>query len=80
MTVPLLPQLAPEAFDMPDADKLAIAGSGHPPRILILYGSLRPHARCRLQLVHGDDWAGTDGNDFTLHLEVIEDRFEQPRI
>ena len=25
MTVPLLPQLAPEAFDMPDADKLAIA-------------------------------------------------------
>ena len=42
MTVPLLPQLAPEAFDMPDADKLAIAGSEHPPRILILYGSLRP--------------------------------------
>ena len=47
MTVPLLPQLAPEAFDMPDADKLAIAGSGHPPRILILYGSLRPQSFSR---------------------------------
>ena len=47
MTVPLLPQLAPEAFDMPDADKLAIAGSEHPPRILILYGSLRPQSFSR---------------------------------
>ena len=32
---------------MPDADKLAIAGSGHPPRILILYGSLRPQSFSR---------------------------------
>ncbi len=47
MTVALLPQLAPEAFDMPDADKLAIAGSEHPPRILILYGSLRPQSFSR---------------------------------
>ena len=47
MTVPLLPQLAPEAFDMPDADKLAIAGSEHPPRILVLYGSLRPQSFSR---------------------------------
>ena len=48
MTVPLLPQLAPEAFDMPDADKLAIAGSEHPPRILMLYGSLRERSYSRL--------------------------------
>jgi arsenic resistance protein ArsH len=47
MTVPLLPQLAPDAVDIPHADKLAIAGSGHPPRILILYGSLRPQSFSR---------------------------------
>lgn len=42
MTVPDLPNLAPEAFDIPDPDQLPLASSGHPPRILILYGSLRP--------------------------------------
>jgi len=47
MTVPLLPQLAPDAFDKPDAGKLAIGGSPHPPRILILYGSLRPSSFSR---------------------------------
>ena len=32
---------------MPDPDKLAFTGSRHPPRLLILYGSLRPQSFSR---------------------------------
>ncbi|MCH6482559.1 arsenical resistance protein ArsH [Pseudoxanthomonas sp. LH2527] len=32
---------------MPDGERLGLAGPGHPPRILILYGSLRPQSFSR---------------------------------
>ena len=47
MNQPRLLHVAPEALDIPDAGKLAIGGSSHPPRILILYGSLRPQSFSR---------------------------------
>lgn len=47
MNQPHLLHVAPEALDIPDVGKLAIGGSTHPPRILILYGSLRPQSFSR---------------------------------
>ena len=47
MTISLLPNASPEAIDIPDLGKLKSAGSAHPPRILILYGSLRPQSFSR---------------------------------
>lgn len=47
MTISLLPNVAPEAMETPSLEKLASGGSGHPPRILILYGSLRPQSLSR---------------------------------
>ena len=44
-----LPNVRPEQFDMPDLDKLAQTGDlTHPPRILMLYGSLRERSFSRL--------------------------------
>ncbi len=42
-----LPNVVPEALDTPDHQKLGIAGAAHPPRILVLYGSLRPQSFSR---------------------------------
>jgi len=47
MTISLLPNASPEAIDIPDLGKLKSTGSAHPPRILILYGSLRPQSFSR---------------------------------
>ncbi|WP_426701511.1 arsenical resistance protein ArsH [Rhodanobacter sp. Col0626] len=48
MTLQNLPNITDAAFDRPDLDKLALPkGSSHPPRILILYGSLRPQSFSR---------------------------------
>ncbi|UVW29205.1 arsenical resistance protein ArsH [Massilia sp. H6] len=47
-TIPHLPNLRPEQLDMPTMDKLAQQGSlAHPPRILLLYGSLRERSFSR---------------------------------
>jgi arsenic resistance protein ArsH len=44
-----LPNIRAEQFDMPDLDKLAQTGDfTHPPRILMLYGSLRERSFSRL--------------------------------
>ena len=44
-----LPKLAAKLFDVPTRDKLSIAApSTHPPRILLLYGSLRERSFSRL--------------------------------
>ena len=40
----------------------------------------RLEARCRFQLVHGDNGAGTDGDDFTLHAIVIQHVFQHARV
>lgn len=46
--IPELPNINPEQLDMPDMDKLAPVGDlGHPPRILLLYGSLRERSFSR---------------------------------
>ena len=43
-----LPHVDPTLLDTPDLTKLALpAGADHPPRILILYGSLRPQSFSR---------------------------------
>jgi arsenic resistance protein ArsH len=47
MTIQRLPNVSPEALDIPDLGKLQSTGSDHPPRILILYGSLRPQSFSR---------------------------------
>ncbi|MCF7220967.1 arsenical resistance protein ArsH [Marilutibacter chinensis] len=47
MTEMRLPNVTPEALDSPSPGKLGLAGAGHPPRILILYGSLRPESYSR---------------------------------
>jgi len=47
--IPDLPNLDPARLDLPAAERLASAdGIGHPPRILMLYGSLRERAFSRL--------------------------------
>ncbi|MBT2745752.1 MULTISPECIES: arsenical resistance protein ArsH [unclassified Lysobacter] len=45
MTDPQLPHLDPDALELPDPFRLSAAA--HPPRILILYGSLRPQSFSR---------------------------------
>jgi arsenical resistance protein ArsH len=47
MTIHHLPNVAADAFETPDPNKLAAEGQWHPPRILILYGSLRPQSFSR---------------------------------
>ena len=47
MTPSDLRNLAPAAVDIPAHDKLGADGATHPPRILILYGSLRPQSYSR---------------------------------
>ena len=42
-----LPNLEREHFDVPDHEKLGRARSSHPPRILLLYGSLRERSYSR---------------------------------
>ena len=43
-----LPQVVPEHFRVPDPSRLLRPHSAHPPRILLLYGSLRPRSFSRL--------------------------------
>lgn len=46
--MPSLPNLSEPEFDVPDLGKLAGIGSAdHPPRILLLYGSLRERSYSR---------------------------------
>ena len=46
--IPDLPHVAADVLDTPSLAKLALpADAGHPPRILILYGSLRPQSFSR---------------------------------
>ena len=48
MPIPDLPHIAADVLDTPSLAKLALpADDGHPPRILILYGSLRPQSFSR---------------------------------
>lgn len=47
MTPDSLPNVSCAALDTPDLDKLAPTGVAHPPRILLLYGSLRPQSFSR---------------------------------
>lgn len=48
MTISHLPHITADLLDMPNLDKLSLpAGATHPPRILILYGSLRPQSFSR---------------------------------
>lgn len=44
MTLERLPHVTPEALDAPRLDKLGLDGADHSPRILVLYGSLRPQS------------------------------------
>lgn len=44
----LLPNLTNAAIDLPDPSRFAGPASAHPPRILVLYGSLRPQSYSRL--------------------------------
>ena len=47
-TIPNLPNIRPELLDMPTVDKLEPVGDmNHPPRILLLYGSLRERSFSR---------------------------------
>lgn len=43
-----LPNIQADCLQQPDAGKLVVARSSHPPRILLLYGSLRPRSFSRL--------------------------------
>jgi arsenic resistance protein ArsH len=48
MTIPHLPNIQPSALDLPTVEKLDPAGAiDHPPRILMLYGSLRERSFSR---------------------------------
>ena len=47
MTISDMANLARVALDIPTHDKLNVPDSAHPPRILILYGSLRPQSFSR---------------------------------
>lgn len=50
-----LPALAPEFLDVPTLEKLAPAcASTHPPRLLLLYGSLRERSYSRLLIEEAD--------------------------
>ena len=47
MTLPDLPNLAPASVEIPEAARLDAPRSIHPPRILLLYGSLRERSYSR---------------------------------
>ena len=48
MSLPDLPNIQENLLDVPDMDKLAQQGElSHPPRILLLYGSLRERSFSR---------------------------------
>lgn len=47
MTISEMANLVPAALDIPSPDRLGLTGSAHPPRILVLYGSLRPQSFSR---------------------------------
>ncbi|MDH5834130.1 arsenical resistance protein ArsH [Luteimonas kalidii] len=47
MPVTDLPNLAPDTLELPDRARLDPADPSHPPRILLLYGSLRPESYSR---------------------------------
>jgi len=47
VTDPPLPHVTPAALPLPDLARLSQPGPDHPPRILILYGSLRPQSYSR---------------------------------
>lgn len=50
-----LPHVAPEFFDIPTARSLNIAkGAAHPPRILLLYGSLRERSYSKLLVLEAE--------------------------
>ncbi|MGY0634797.1 arsenical resistance protein ArsH [Luteimonas sp. A478] len=42
-----LPNASPTALETPTRESLGVPGSAHPPRILVLYGSLRPESYSR---------------------------------
>lgn len=42
-----LPNVSPAALETPTRESLGVPGSAHPPRILVLYGSLRPESYSR---------------------------------
>lgn len=42
-----LPNLKQEAFELPETDRLRVSQAKHAPRILLLYGSLRPESYSR---------------------------------
>ena len=54
MTSADLPNIAPAAVEFPGLDRLQVAGAAHPPRILILYGSLRPESYSRKLALEAD--------------------------
>lgn len=54
MTTERLPNVAPEALDTPNLAGLGLDGAAHPPRILILYGSLRPQSFSRKLALEAD--------------------------
>ncbi|MDZ7813799.1 MAG: arsenical resistance protein ArsH [Ideonella sp.] len=45
-----LPQVQPEPFQVPDPARLIVPRSTHAPRLLLLYGSLRPRSFSRLMV------------------------------
>ncbi|MEJ5207914.1 arsenical resistance protein ArsH [Denitratimonas sp. CY0512] len=49
-----LPQVQAEHFRVPNPSQLLRPHSGHPPRILLLYGSLRPRSFSRLLVEEAD--------------------------
>lgn len=48
MTLPDLPNLLPNSVESPTLQHIALPRATHPPRILLLYGSLRARSYCRL--------------------------------
>ncbi len=52
--MPDFPALDPARFDPPTAARLAAAAVTHPPRFLLLYGSLRPRSYSRLLIEECD--------------------------
>lgn len=48
-----LPNIAPGAFDVPDAARLGVTMAQHKPRILMLYGSLRERSYSRFLTFEG---------------------------
>src|SRR5690554_2817823 len=85
MTLPDLPNLSPLAMDVPSLGRLAVDGSGHPPRILILYGSLRPESFSRKLALEAERLSrhfGADTRVFDPHDLPIQGSVEpgHPRV